>query len=165
MTARLTEGPRPRLATAAGALALLTVLVADLSLGNEYIIVASLMIGPVVAVLGAPPRNVLALGIVAVALAMLSGFWNDNLFDADWVIRALVVALGSMTAWFASRSRARELRQVDRMAVLGELADVSAGSLSVQQTAERIAGVLVPAVAAAIAIDGRRGETTERLAA
>lgn len=69
------------------------------------------------------------------------------------VFDALVLLLGVGIAAVAARAHRRNRRVADRLAVLGAIADVADGTLSLQDTADRIADVLVPAVADQCVID------------
>ena len=69
------------------------------------------------------------------------------------VFDALVVLSGVAIAVAALRSRRRTERDAARLAALGAIADVADGTLSLHDTAARIADVLVPALADQCVID------------
>ena len=66
---------------------------------------------------------------------------------------ALVVLSGVGIAVVALRSRRRTGRDAARLSALGAIADVADGTLSLHDTADRIADVLVPAIADQCVID------------
>ncbi|HVL95899.1 MAG TPA: SpoIIE family protein phosphatase [Solirubrobacteraceae bacterium] len=165
MTPRTADRAAAAIATAAGAAVLALFAVLDIVTGHQVVLVVAVMTGPVVAVLAAGPRQVAALAVAAVAVSLASGGWNDNLGDADWAIRAAVVAVGGASAVAAARSRARERGQMGRMQLLERLAEVADGSLSVGATAERIVDVLVPAFGDLAVIDVVRPGGLTRVAA
>ncbi len=66
---------------------------------------------------------------------------------------ALVVLSGVGIAVIAARSHRRNRRDAARLAALGAIADAADGTLSLHDTADRIAGVLVPALADQCVID------------
>jgi PAS domain S-box-containing protein len=162
MTPKRADAARPRAAVAAAVLAIAAVLAVDVAFG--HVLAAAFMVGPMLAVLSGSPRTVALLGVVAIVLAIVSGAWNENFGDVDWAVRAVVVALGTGAALLASRARARELEQLARMRLLAELGEMASGALSVEETAERIARVLAPAMADVAAVDVLRGGIPERLA-
>src|SRR6478672_9837300 len=69
------------------------------------------------------------------------------------VFDALVLLSGVVIAVIAARAHRRNQRVAGRLAALGAIADVADGTLSLQDTADRIAEVLVPAVADQCVID------------
>ena len=165
MTRTPPDRPRPALAITAAVVAMALVLAADIAYGERQVLVAALMVGPMLAVLGGRTGPVALLGVVAVALAIISPIWNENFGEGDWAIRISVVALGSAAALVASRARAREIEQAARMRLLAELGEMAGGVRSVRDTATAIAQVLAPSLADVATVDVLHGDIPERLAA
>src|SRR5690348_15497212 len=137
----------------------------DLLLDESDIVIGTVVLGPLVcAVVGRDHRDVALVGVVATALCLVSGVWNDNLLDATWFLRAAVVAVGSLVAVLASARGTRVERDSLRFSVLSSAADVGAGTLSLEATAERLADLIVPAVADVCIVDVSAGSAVRRLA-
>jgi PAS domain S-box-containing protein len=69
------------------------------------VIAATVVVAPFVAALFSTPRQTALVAAVAVASALLSGIWNDNLGDAGYLLRATIVAIGGVFSILAARTR------------------------------------------------------------
>src|SRR4051794_39629896 len=68
------------------------------------------------------PRDVALVGAVATACAVLSAAWNQNIATATYILRAAVVAVGSVVAVLASARRETVTRDRMRFALLSAVA-------------------------------------------
>src|SRR4051794_10397978 len=156
-----------------GALALLVVLaLVDVAVGL-VLFVPLFVLAPVVVALRGGPEETAVAGSAAVVLAVVSGAWNDALGTGRWWVGLLLVAVGSLAALLAAVTRLRLQRDAERLELLVELGQRATGR-TVDEAAERIGDLLVPAIADACLIeltsdDGARravcaeGETVEAL--
>jgi len=135
-----------------GALALLVVLaLVDLAVGL-VLFVPLFVLAPVAVALRGTPSETAVAGGTAVALAILSGAWNDALGTGRWWVGLLLVAVGSLAALLAAVTRLRLQRDAERLELLVELGDGAPGA-TVEETAGRIGELLVPALADACLIE------------
>jgi len=135
-----------------GALALLVVLaLVDLAVGLVLFVPLFVLAPVVVALRGAPSETAVA-GMAAFGLAIVSGAWNGALGTGRWWVGLLVVAVGSLAALLAAVTRLRLQGDAERLKLLVELGDGAPGA-SVEQTAARLGGLLVPAVADACLVE------------
>jgi GAF domain-containing protein/anti-sigma regulatory factor (Ser/Thr protein kinase) len=146
-----------------GALALLVVLaLVDLAVGLVLFVPLFVLAPVVVALRGAPSETAVA-GTGAVALAILSGAWNDALGTGRWWVGLLLVAVGSLAALLAAVTRLRLQRDAERLELLVELGDGAPGA-TVEETAARLGGLLVPAVADACLVELAGDDGARRVA-
>ena len=146
-----------------GALALLVVLaLVDLAVGLVLFVPLFVLAPVVVALRGAPSETAVA-GTAAVALAILSGAWNDALGTGRWWVGLLLVAVGSLAALLAAVRRLRLQRDAERLELLVELGDGPPGA-TVEETAARLGGRLVPAVADACLVELAGDDGARRVA-
>ena len=148
----------------AGAVAMAIIAALDIALG-EHILTGSIVLGPIVAVLAATPRQVAGLAAVAIVIALISPIWNENLDQVDFPIRTVAIALGCSAAVLASRFRHTERASLMRMGVLAELSTVADDAPAVERLAGRIAEVLARGVADVVIVDGVTPSGPMRLAA
>ena len=76
------------------------VVIVDLA-SDETVVMGALIVGPVLAALGARPSQVAALGVLAVGLAIALGESNDIFGERDHVVRVSIVLVGCIGATFA----------------------------------------------------------------
>ena len=81
----------------AGLVAMAIVVIVDLA-SDETVVMGALIVGPVLAALGARPSQVAALGVLAVGLAIALGESNDIFGDRDHVVRVSIVLVGCIGA-------------------------------------------------------------------
>ncbi|HZB78137.1 MAG TPA: GAF domain-containing protein, partial [Solirubrobacteraceae bacterium] len=135
----------------------------DVAWGPEAIIIVTVLLGPLIAALRAPPRDVAVVAVAAAIAALLSGAWNDNFGDGAYWLRLLVVAVGGMAALAraAQRESAQEGRR--RFRLLVALADVGEGALTLDETVQALTGILVPEFADVCILDLLQGDEPVRL--
>ena len=81
----------------AGLVAMAIVVVIDLA-SDGTVVMGALIVGPVLAALGARPSQVAALGVLAVGLAIALGESNEIFGDRDHVVRVSIVLVGCIGA-------------------------------------------------------------------
>src|SRR4051794_8092870 len=146
-----------------GALALLVVVaLVDLVVGLALFVPLFVLAPLVVALRGAPSETAVA-STAAVALAVLSGAWNGALGTGRWWVGLLLVAVGSLAAVLAAVTRLRLQRDAERLELLVELGDGAPGA-TVEETAARLGGLLVPAVADACLVELAGDDGARRVA-
>jgi serine phosphatase RsbU (regulator of sigma subunit) len=94
----------------------------DVFLGPEVVISGSFAVAAVVASAYASERVTALTAVVAVAMAALSGFWNDNLGTLEWSVRIWLGALLGALAVLTAGIRVRRERDLSRMTVIAEAA-------------------------------------------
>jgi len=165
-TWRPEDGGRRRVVGLALAAAICAALAyVDARLPSDDSIIATVVLAPLVCALLGTARDVAAVGVVATALALLSGVWDDSFERAAYYLRAGVVGVGSLVAYLAAALRETVVRDRARFAVLSGVAGVTDGSRTLDETAARLHDLIVPTIADASVLDVvRRGEV-RRLAA
>ena len=153
-----------RLPLVAGLAVVAGLSVLDAAWGPEGIITVTVLLGPLVVGLLAPPRDVAIVGIAAVTAAALSATWNDNFGDGPYWLRLLVVAVGAVVAVAGARQRVRAQDSRRRFRLLVALADVGEGALTLDETVEALTGILVPEFADVCIVDLLLGDEPVRLA-
>jgi PAS domain S-box-containing protein len=134
----------PALAIVALVEALLVLI--DLALGKEEAVATAFVIGPFVAALISRTSVAAIAGVLATALALASGLWNESGTGPD-AVRAAVVAFGSCFAVFGAWLRERSARSVRRLAILAAIAEIADGSSPLAETVQRFCERLLPEVA------------------
>lgn len=105
------------------ALAVLAAIVsADILLGSEVVLSASYAVAAVVAAAMTTVRRTAAVAAAAVALAAVSGAWNDNYGTLDWEVRLILNAALGALALVSAAIRARRERSLQHMTVIAETA-------------------------------------------
>src|SRR5687767_7978289 len=70
-------------------------------------------------------RATAGVGVVAIALAIASGWWNDYAGSSDHLLRITIVTAGSVLATMAAWALERAAEQRARMAVLAAVGHLS----------------------------------------
>jgi len=147
-----------------GALALLVLLgLVDVAVGSVVFVPLFVLAPLVVALRGGVAETAIAAG-AAVAMAIVSGTWNSALGTGRWWVGLLLVTAGGLAAIAAAATRLRLQRDAERLEVLVELGDAARGA-TVGETADRLAEMLVPAVADACVIELTEDHVGRRVAA
>jgi PAS domain S-box-containing protein len=143
------RGEAPAWAGLLFGLALLATLVGiDVALDDESAnIVSAYVAAPFITAFVAGPWITAIVGCAALGLAAVSPEWNMNeVGDAEWIVRVLVIVVGSAfavaSAWVRKRGQAR----AERLYILDELGAVADGSLPLAETLRRVTEVIIPAV-------------------
>src|SRR3954470_20971011 len=163
LTSRLVPA-RHGLALVAGLAVVAMLVYADVVAANQDIVIGTVVVGPLLCSVWGRPRDVALVGAVATACAVLSATWNDNVSEATYVLRAAVVAFGSVVAVIASARRETVARDRSRFALLSAVAELGTGTLTLEATAARVTELIVPAAADLCTIDVVTGGEQRRLA-
>jgi serine phosphatase RsbU (regulator of sigma subunit)/anti-sigma regulatory factor (Ser/Thr protein kinase)/PAS domain-containing protein len=135
-----------------GALALLLVVgLVDVAVGSVVFVPLFVLAPLAVALRGGVSETAIAAG-GAVAMAIVSGTWNSALGTGRWWVGLLLVTGGGVAAIVAAATRLRLQGDAQRLELLVELGDAARGA-TVAETADRLAEMLVPAVADACVIE------------
>src|SRR4051794_10613795 len=156
---RATEDQRRALGVVLGVTVAAGLALVDARLGGEDIVIGTVVLGPLLCALLGTARDAAVVSVVATTLAAVSGFWNDNFDSGPYFLRLAVVALGGVIATLASARGQTIARDRSRFAVLAGIAGVADGTLTLEETAARVNGLIVPAVADLCIVDVlQRGE-------
>ena len=136
----------------------------DTSETPHSIVIGTVVLAPFIVSTIAGPRETAFVGGVAVVLAIVSGFWNDNFETGTYVLRASVVLVGSAISVLAASARERTTRDQARFALLADLAEVADGRLTLDETADRVCELVVPEFADLCVIDVVHQDGLRRLA-
>jgi PAS domain S-box-containing protein len=136
----------------------------DAMSGAKSIVIATVVLAPFVVSALAGPRETALVAAVAVTLAVVSGAWNHNFDAGAYYLRCVVVIAGGAVSVLASGARERTSRDRARFALLAALADVADGRLTLEETAARLGGILVPAFADICILDVVHERGLRRLA-
>jgi hypothetical protein len=156
-------GERAGLGLVAG-LAVLAVLGAvDAAAGADIIIVTAYVLGAFTTALIGTPREALAVTHVTTLLAVVSGTWNENFAELDHFVRIAIVAMGGLLAVVAAAGRVGEATVRERFRLLIAAARVVDEALTLEETVERLNGIIVPDFADVCVFDVVRDDRLERL--
>jgi hypothetical protein len=79
---------------------------ADAILGSRAVLAGTLVLAPAATALFGGPRETLVVSILAVAIATVSGVWNDNFGTLDYYLRLSIVVAGAVFAYFSANLQA-----------------------------------------------------------
>jgi PAS domain-containing protein len=109
----------------------------------DKVIVLSVALGPFLTAFLGTARATLAVAVAAVAAAILSGAWNDDAGDVEYVFRAAAVGTGGLIAVLAARSRERLARALTEVESLQAQMTAALSGLSEAVTMQDASGRLV----------------------
>jgi PAS domain S-box-containing protein len=158
-----TRAAPSRVALLAGLLVALALAGVDLALGDRSIVIAAVVAAPFVTALLGGPRETVAVGAAALAIALASPVWNHNLGEPDYIVRLGIVVAGGAVGAVAARARMRAAVNGRRFDVLAAAARISDGRIGVERTVERLQDLIVPDLADVCVLDYLRGDRLERL--
>jgi serine phosphatase RsbU (regulator of sigma subunit)/PAS domain-containing protein len=147
------ENKRRALSVVLGVAVVVALALIDVGLGANDVIIGTVVLGPLLCGLIGGARDVALVGAFATGVAAISGVWNDNFDSVAYFLRLAVVISGAVIAMLASARWWTITRDRSRFAVLSGVAEVADGTLTLEQTAERVTALVVPAVADFCAID------------
>jgi PAS domain S-box-containing protein len=124
----------------------------DIVASDEVIFTTTFVLAPVALAVAGHARATAALGAVAVALAIASGYWNDYAGSGDHLLRITIVIAGSLLATLAAAALERAGEQRARMTVLAAVGRIT-GAEQLEDAAEGLAEALVPVAADGYWID------------
>jgi PAS domain S-box-containing protein len=94
---------------------------------DEAVVSSTVVLAPFITALVASPRQTAVVAAAATLACLLSGLWNDNFGDPEYLVRVLVVAAGAVFAVLGARAResAAEARRLELQltAALSNLGD------------------------------------------
>jgi len=140
-------------------LALIDVLADD----RSDVLITTLVLGPSVVSLLGTARQTAIVAIVSVTLTIVSGVWNDNFDELGYGLRIAIGAIAGGVAFVAAAGRQRVQASRERFTLLSAVAEMTDGTLSLDQTGQRLTELIVPAFADACALDVVGGEELRRL--
>jgi PAS domain S-box-containing protein len=161
---RLPSGGSRALALAPGLTIAAALTVIDVWAAPPTAVIGIVVLAPLLTALFGTPRDVVAIGALAVALVALSALWHDNFGDVAYLQRIGVVAAVSVLAALTARGRAHMGRDRERFSILAALAEIADGTRSLQDTVERLHDLVVPAVADICIVDAVSQGELQRLA-
>jgi PAS domain S-box-containing protein len=138
----------PALAVAAQ----VAIAVVDAALGDDLVLTGVYVIPVLALALVARTREVLVVAGLGVALAVVSGVWNDYVATADHFVRVAVVACAGALAVFSARTRLAAEEERARMSLLAEVSRIT-DAPTLDAALERLGDVTVPAAARACWVD------------
>ena len=97
----------------AGVVAMAVVVIADI-VSKDAVLIGALIVGPFLAAFGARTRDVVALGVVAVALSIALGEVDGIFGESDHIVRTTIVLGGCIGAALLTRIRERREAELDR---------------------------------------------------
>jgi PAS domain S-box-containing protein len=144
---------------------LLELVLATIDLASGTSVLTSSYLVPVlaVAVVESAERTALV-AAVAIALALISGALQGDLFTSAHIYRLGIVAGGGCLGVVGAAFRARAVQARDRMELLAKVGEVADGTSALDETLSRLAAILVPAAADMCEIVVIEDETAHRVA-
>ncbi len=136
----------------------------DIAVGSSVVLVALVVFAPLICGLFGDPRDVGAVGAIALATASLSALWNDNFLEGPYFQRLAVCAAVTAIAVLAARNRTRTMRDRERFAVLLAAAEIADGTRSLDDTIAALNDLVVPRVADICIVDAVSDGEVRRLA-
>lgn len=118
----------------------------DIVSGEDVVFTTTFVLAPFALAGTGHARATAAMGALAIALAVASGFWNHYEGSADHLVRIAIVIAGSALATLAASALEKAAKQRARMAILAAVGRLS-GAETVDQAVEGLADALVPAAA------------------
>ena len=109
-----------RLGLEIGLAVVLIIGTADAILGSKVVLAGTLVLAPAAAALFGGPRDTAIVGVLAIAVAVGSGFWNENFGTLDYNVRLLVIVAGAIFAWVSARLQAIWSAEADERAAINE---------------------------------------------
>jgi len=129
------------------------VVVLDGAAGPNLNLIALLAIAPVIAATSASEAETGVVGAFCVAMALLSGLWNDNVLEGEHLVAVLVVGAGSVAGLWTAALRERLERGQTAEALLAEVGTLLEDELDQGRRAGHMARIAVPALADLAAFD------------
>jgi PAS domain S-box-containing protein len=126
--------------------------VIDATAADRIIFTSTFVLAPFALAVSGHSRATAAMGVVAVALAVASGNWNNYAGSSDHILRITIVAAGSALAVLAARAIEGSHLQQARMGLLAAVGELS-GTERLQDAVKGLAETLVPAVGDTLWVD------------
>ena len=137
-----------------GGVALCLGLVAfDAALGRERNFSSAVVIAPFLTALWGTSRHTAAVAALALVTCAISPLWNGGLASIEYFARVGVVVAGGAFAVIAASARSRLITGRARFALLAQVAELTEGADTLEDTTRRLGEAIVPAFADVCAID------------
>ncbi len=121
--------------------------------GSGLVLIALLAIPPVIAALDASPPETAAVGAFCVLLALLSGTWNQNFDQTEYVIGLLTVIAGAVAGLWVASLRANLDRERAASELLSEAGRLMEATLNQKERALQLAKLAVPSLSDVSMVD------------
>jgi PAS domain S-box-containing protein len=137
-----------------GGVALCLALVAfDAALGRERNFSSAVVIAPFLTALWGTSRHTAAVAALALVTCVISPVWNGGLGSIEYFARVGVVLAGGAFAVIAASARSRLITGRARFALLAQVAELTEGAVTLEETTRRLGEAVVPAFADVCTID------------
>jgi serine phosphatase RsbU (regulator of sigma subunit) len=114
--------------------------------GSGIVLIPLLAIPPVIAALNASPPETGVVGAFCVLLAVLSGTWNENFDQSEYLIGVMTVIAGAVAGLWVATLRANLDREQAASELLAEAGRLMEASLSQKERALQLAKLAVPSL-------------------
>jgi serine phosphatase RsbU (regulator of sigma subunit) len=122
--------------------------------GTGIVLIALLAIPPVIAALNSTPPETAVVGAFCVILAVLSGTWNENFDQTEYLVGVMTVVAGAVAGLWVASLRAHLDREQAASELLAEAGRLMESTLSQRERALQLAKLAVPSLADVSMIDG-----------
>ena len=137
-----------------GGVALCLGLVAfDAALGRERNFSSAVVIAPFLTALWGTSRHTAAVAALALVACVISPLWYGGLGSIEYFARVGVVLAGGAFAVIAASARSRLITGRARFALLAQVAEVTDGAVTLEETTRRLGEAVVPVFADVCTID------------
>jgi serine phosphatase RsbU (regulator of sigma subunit) len=126
--------------------------------GSGIVLIALLAIPPVIAALNATPPETGVVGAFCVLLAVLSGTWNQNFDQTEYLVGVMTVFAGAVAGLWVASLRANLDREQAASELLSEAGRLMESTLSQKERALQLAKLAVPSLSDVSMIDMVSGD-------
>jgi serine phosphatase RsbU (regulator of sigma subunit) len=127
-------------------------------IGSGVVLIALLAIPPVIAALNASPPETTVVGAFCVLLAVLSGTWNQNFDQTEYLVGVMTVIAGAVAGLWVASLRANLEREEAASELLSEAGRLMESTLSQDERALQLAKLAVPSLSDVSMVDTLTGE-------
>jgi serine phosphatase RsbU (regulator of sigma subunit) len=121
--------------------------------GSGIVLIALLAIPPVIAALNATPPETGVVGAFCVLLAALSGTWNQNFDQTEYLVGVMTVFAGAVAGLWVASLRANLDREQAASELLSEAGRLMESTLSQKERALQLAKLAVPSLSDVSMVD------------
>jgi serine phosphatase RsbU (regulator of sigma subunit) len=114
--------------------------------GSDFVLIGLLAIPPVIAAMSASPPETGVVGAFSIVLAAVSGTWNQNFDQSDYLIGLLTVIAGGVAGLWVASLRANLAREQAASELLAEAGGLMEVALDQGERALRLAQLAVPSL-------------------
>ena len=122
-------------------------------IGSGIVLIALLAIPPVIAALNATPPETGVVGAFCVLLALLSGTWNQNFDQTEYLIGVMTVIAGAVAGLWVASLRANLDREQAASELLSEAGRLMEATLNQKERALQLAKLAVPSLSDVSMVD------------